>query len=80
MLDLNHLEIDRVVPCSTQVIPNGGVVIDWHADNIGFGQLAFWWDKDDKLHADTEFMSSSDNRDFLRKILELLADKIVIDE
>ncbi len=70
--------IDRVWPVSTKIIPNGGIGIDWSGP-IGFGQLELYWGEDDKLHADTECLSSNEDKSFIKTILNLLPDFIEVD-
>ena len=70
--------IDRVWPVSTKVVPYGGIGIDWSGP-IGFGQLTLYWGNDNKLHADTECLSSNDNKDFIKEILKLLPIFIEVD-
>ena len=47
-----HLVIDGVYGAE------GGLVVEWVCPNIGFGQLTLWAEDDEKLHADTEGMST----------------------
>ena len=74
-----HIVIERVLPVSTEVVPNGGIWIDWSAD-IGFGQYVLYWGNDGKLHADTECMDSGEDKRWTRAMLMKLVDGIVIDE
>ncbi len=71
--------IDEIWPVSTKIIPDGGIGIDWSGP-IGWGQLTIYWGKDNKLHAETETLCSNNNKIFLKKILNLLADEIIVDE
>ena len=73
-----HIEIERVWPVSTKVVPNGGIGIDWSAD-IGFGQFTLHWGEDGKLHAYTECMDKGEDKLWTKLMLMKLADEIVID-
>lgn len=71
--------IDRIWPVSTKVIPDGGIGIDWSGP-VGWGQLVLYWGEDNKLHADTECLSSNEDKRFIEKILKLLPAFIEVDE
>lgn len=71
--------IDRVWPVSTKVIPDGGIGIDW-VGPIGWGQLVLYWGEDNKLHADTECLSSNKDKRFIKEILNLLPYYIEVDK
>lgn len=73
------LNILEVWPVNTEFAPNGGIGISWFGD-VGFGEFALFWGKDGNLHATTEYMDSAEDRRFTKKLLELLADSITIDE
>lgn len=70
--------IDEIWAVNTTLVPNGGIGINWSGP-IGFGQFVLYWGEDNKLHADTEHLASNNNKIFLKKMLNLLADEIVID-
>lgn len=70
--------IDEIWAVNTEIISNGGIGIDWSGP-IGFGQFVLYWGEDGKLHADTECLSSNENKDFIKTILNLLVDEIVVD-
>ena len=74
----NKYEIDRIWAVSTQLCPNGGIGIDWSGP-IGWGQLVLYWGDDDKLHADTETLSSNEDKSFIKTILNLLPNFIEVD-
>ncbi len=74
----DRLTILDVCPVSTEVIPNGGIIVSWCGD-IGFGEWTLYWGDDGKLHADTEYLDRHDDRAFTEEILKLLAEQIVID-
>ena len=80
MIDtFKNLYIDEVWPISTEIVPNGGIGIYW-SGAIGFGQFILYWGEDGKLHADTECLSSNKNKDFVKAILNLLVEEIVVDD
>lgn len=76
---MSNYQIERIWPVSTQVIPNGGIGIDWSGP-IGFGQLTIYWGDDEKLHADTECLSSNNDKRFISEILSLLPSYIYVDD
>ena len=79
MIDtFKNLYIDEVWPISTEIVPNGGIGIYW-SGAIGFGQFILYWGEDDKLHADTECLSSNENKDFIKAILNLLVEEVIVD-
>ena len=75
---MKNYHIDEIWAVSTEVIPNGGIGINW-SGSIGFGQLILYWGKDGKIHADTECLSSNENKDFIKAILNLLVEEIIVD-
>jgi len=75
---MKNLHFDEVWAISTEIVPNGGIGIDW-SGAIGFGQFILYWGEDGKLHADTEGLSSNENKDFIKAILNLLVEEIVVD-
>ena len=74
----NEYIIDRVWPVSTKVIPDGGIGIDWSGP-VGWGQLTLYWGEDEKLHADTEFLATNEDKTFIEKILKILPEHIIVD-
>ena len=76
-MDKTNLKISEVWPVSTVIHPNGGIGISWVGD--GWGDAVIWWDDDGKLHADTECLSSNEDKEFLVNILIQLADKIIVE-
>ena len=71
--------IDEIWPVNTTVAPNGGIGINWSGP-IGFGELVLYWGEDNKLYADTEYLSSNSDKKFLKLILELLTEKIIVNK
>jgi len=67
--------IDDLWPVSTEVVPNGGIGIDWSGP-IGFGRFELFWGEDGKLHACTECLGKK----FIKRMFDLLIEEIVIDE
>lgn len=53
-----------------------GLRIYW-GSNIGFGQYDIWIE-DGKVCGDSECMDSQDDKDFIRKLFELVADQMTI--
>ena len=51
----------------------GGIRIEWNSD-IGYGQYDLQV-RDGKIVASSESMDSGEDKDFLRKLLSLIADK-----
>lgn len=74
----NEYIINRIWPVSTKVIPDGGIGIDWSGP-IGWGQLTLYWGEDEKLHADTEFLSTNEDKTFIKEILKILPEHIIVD-
>lgn len=75
---LSDLLIDEVRPVNTKYAPDGGISVDWSCEGVGFGNLILWWDNDGQLHADTEYMSSNTDKDFLKAVLIKLADDYIM--
>ena len=69
--------IDEVWPVNTDFVPNGGIGINWSGP-IGFGQFILYW-QDDELHVDTEYLFTNEDRNFIKTIFNLLADKVIVD-
>ena len=74
-----NLAISEVWPVSKEVIENGGIGIDWSSD-AGWGQLVLYWGTDGKLRADTEHICTNEDKTFMKAVLNLLADEIIVDE
>lgn len=75
---VDEYTINRVWPVSTKIIPNGGIGIDWIGP-IGWGQLILYWGGDEKLHADTKFLSTNEDKKFIEEILKILPEYIIVD-
>jgi len=70
--------IDDLWPVSTKVNRLGGIGVDWSGPT-GFGRFELYWEDDGTLHADTECMSSDENRKFIKTMMNLIAEKVIID-
>lgn len=74
------LEIDDIwANRHEQYAPRGVIGIEWSAPNCGFGQYIMRVGEDGLLHADSEYMDKGDDKQFTKLLLELLFNKIVID-
>lgn len=71
--------IDEIWAINTEIVPDGGIGIDWSGP-IGFGEFTLYWGKDNKLHADTEHLATNEDKDFIKIMLNLLVDKIIVDK
>lgn len=49
---------------------SNGFIINWGCRYIGFGQLTFWVDKDNRMHTDTEGMSEKFVTAVFRELLK----------
>ena len=74
-----NLRVTDIWPVSREAYALGGIGMNWFADNIGWGELVFYFTPDGKLHADTEHMCSGEDRVFLKNALEKLAEAVTID-
>ena len=54
-----------------------GLCIYWDS-SIGFGEYNIWVEEDGRICGDSECMDSQDDKDFIRKLLELIADQMTI--
>jgi len=67
-VDEINLEVRNIITHNA-----GGIRIEW-TSNIGYGQYDLQV-RDGKIVASSESMDSGENKDFLRKLLSLIADK-----
>jgi hypothetical protein len=67
-VDEINLEVRNIITHSS-----GGIRIEWNSD-LGFGQYDLQV-RVGKIVADSESMDSGEDKDFLRKLLSLIADK-----
>jgi hypothetical protein len=67
-VDEINLEVRNIITHSS-----GGIRIEWNSI-LGFGQYDLQV-REGKIVADSESMDSGEDKDFLRKLLSLIADK-----
>jgi hypothetical protein len=48
------------------------------SSSIGFGQYDLWKNQDEKWYGDSECMDSQDDKDFIKKLLALVAENLII--
>lgn len=70
-VDEINLEVRNIITHSA-----GGIRIEWNSD-LGFGQYDIQV-REGKIVADSESMDSGEDKDFLRKLLSLIADKVEV--
>lgn len=70
-VDEINLEVRNIITHSS-----GGIRIEWNSD-LGFGQYDLQI-RDGRLVADSECMDQGEDKDFLRKLLSIIADKAEI--
>ena len=77
-VDEIHLEVTGFVP-----FRNGrgaGFVIEWSSD-IGFGEYTVYKNhNEDKWYGDSEHMDRDEDKDFIRELMKLFIDKLIIDD
>lgn len=56
---------------------NQGIIISW-SSTIGFGEYTLVFNPEGKITGDSERMDDGENKDFLRKLLSLLADQTTV--
>lgn len=73
-----NLEIEEIIPfCNTEA---SGVSFSWSSD-IGFGEYVVYREHgSDKWEAQSEYMDSNDNKNFLKKLLEKFVEMIEVVE
>lgn len=71
--DINdiNLSIYKIEPIKN------GLCIYWDS-SIGFGEYNIWVKEDGKVYGDSECMDSQDDKDFIRKLFELIAEQMTI--
>ena len=74
-LPLENLAIDNI-----ERGVNHSLIIEWSSPDIGFGEFTLLVAEDSTIHARTECMDNQDDKEFTRRILNLLVDHIFIDE
>lgn len=78
-MEYNNISIDEIWIRIHEHCPNGVIGIEWSGD-IGFGRYELVLEDDGFFHAYTEGLDAEDNKEFTKKILDLLLDKIVVEE
>ena len=73
-----NVRITDIWPVSREAYALGGIGMSWCCDDIGWGELCLYFTPDGKLHADTEHMCNSEDRVFMKKVLEKLAERVEI--
>lgn len=58
-------------------VHDGCIRIFW-SSSIGFGQYDLWKDSKGNWCGDSECMDSQEDKDFIKKLLSLLAEKLII--
>lgn len=75
-MKIENLEITEIAPYENSMW--SGIKIRWCA-NVGFGECElFRTTGSDQWCADTESMSSNDDKTFLKMLLDKLADMVVV--
>lgn len=76
-----HKELDevRVWIRQHEVCPNGVIGFDW-SGSPGCGRYELIADKEEKLHAMSEYMDKEDDKNFLKIILDKVIEDIIVDE
>jgi hypothetical protein len=72
-LQISSLEVIQWKPD----VHYGCLKIKWESD-IGFGEYIIRIKEDGKLEGDSETMDSNEDKEFIKKLLELLVDKMEI--
>lgn len=80
--DKINLKVDEVKVFETDHSDNsnpreGTIRIIWSAD-IGFGQYDISFYKDGRITGDSELMDNNENKQFIKKLMEVMIDKIDI--
>lgn len=73
-LQINEIE---VLPPNPSFPHYGCIRITWQS-SIGFGTYDLWMTEDGKWHGDSETMDNNEDKDFLKKLLQLWVEKITI--
>lgn len=77
-MKIDHLTIDEV-SCFENSRRNG-VIISWSA-NIGLGELTLYQrNGGDKWKADTEYMCTNEDKEFIRIVLNKWVDEIEVEK
>lgn len=75
-----ELQIDKIwINRHKDYVPNGCIGIEW-SGAVGFGRFEIVLDENGTPHAYTEYMDKGEDKKFTKAILNLLVDKIVIED
>lgn len=71
-----NLSVHSMTPFSNEKF--NGIRIEWDSD-IGFGEYTIYRETGtDQWYADSECMDSGEDKEFLRELLKLIADNVII--
>ncbi len=70
----DELMVDYIDPPTSESLPDFVMRIGWSCPSIGFGTVDFLW-QNNELHVYTEHM----DRAFLKRLMNLVVEKVVID-
>ena len=77
-VDEIHLQIDDLIPFRNE--RDVGFIIQWYSD-IGFGEYTvFKPNGSDEWIGDSEHMDNNEDKDFVKKLMELFIEKLTIKE
>lgn len=75
-VDEIHLKIDDLIPFVTEAAM--GFVIQWTSD-IGWGEYTVCKrSNSDEWIADSEYMDNNEDKDFIKKLMELFIEKLTM--
>ena len=73
-----NLSIEDVIPFSNERY--SGFIIEWSSD-IGFGEYTIYNPANsNEWRADSECMDRNEDKDFVKKLMSLFIEKMIIDE
>lgn len=76
-VDEINLKIIDVVPFINE--RHSGFIIEWSSD-IGWGEYTIYKSADsDEWHGDSEYMDSNEDKDFIRELMKLFIDRLIIE-
>ena len=78
-IEVNNINLDayEIKPFVNEKFT--GLVIRWDSD-IGFGEYTIYKEVgSDEWHADSEHMDSNEDKDFLKELMKLFVEKIIVD-
>lgn len=79
-INLKISDMEVYPPLTTKegkFIHNGCMRLFWDAD-IGFGQYDVWLNENGEWCGDSENLDSQEDKDFAKKLLELVVEKLII--